>query len=397
MRVSLVPGGPVAGAPGASLARPEPLLEPSGARVVLGAGPFGALAQPVRPAADRLFGPRGACLAAPAGPLIVSDTGHHRLLVWSCVPESDDAQADVVIGQPDFASEGRNANGEVGAATLNVPTAIAAGSGILAVADAWNHRVLLWHGLPCRSNQPAEIVLGQADFGSGQANRGLAEPRADTLNWCFGVTIDDGRLFVADSGNRRVLVWDGIPATNGAPADLVLGQHDFATRDEGAGGTGSAVGMRWPHAVMVVAGHLFVADAGANRVMAWHGVPKRNGVSCDFVLGQADAAGRDHNRAADRPSPASLSMPHGLAARSDCLVVADTANSRLLGFEIGRLGMGEAASRLAGQDSFAEKGENRWQPPSRRSLSWPYGVAACATTLVIADTGNNRVMLWEWA
>ncbi|HEX2139001.1 MAG TPA: hypothetical protein VHG33_04745, partial [Woeseiaceae bacterium] len=103
---------------------------------------------PIAPAADTLFGPRGACLAGREGPLFVCDSGHHRLLVWSRAPREDGVPADFVIGQRDFHTEGRNAKGEIGPATLNVPTGIAAASGVLAVADAWNHRVLLWHGLP---------------------------------------------------------------------------------------------------------------------------------------------------------------------------------------------------------------------------------------------------------
>ena len=58
-----------------------PLLAPAGAAVVLG-GDRDALATSIRPAADSLFGPRGALLLAPDGPLVVADTGHHRLLLW---------------------------------------------------------------------------------------------------------------------------------------------------------------------------------------------------------------------------------------------------------------------------------------------------------------------------
>lgn len=369
-------------------------LDPRGARLVLGASGF---AEPVAAAANRLFGPRGACLAAPAGPLIVCDTGHHRLLVWNDAPGDGDAPADLVIGQPGFGAEGRNARGAPGPATLDMPTGVAVGAGVTAVADAWNHRVLIWHGLPSRTNQPADIVLGQADFASAEANRGRGAARADTLNWCFGVAIHDGRLFVADSANRRVLVWDGIPAENGAPADLVLGQRDFATRDEDAGGEAGAVGMRWPHAIALGSGRLFVADAGNSRVMTWHRLPGRNGAPCDIVLGQADIAGRTHNRAAERPSNASMNMPHGMALQGDRLVIADTANSRLLGFDTASPATGAAARGLAGQNSFCEKGENRWQVPSPHSLCWPYGVSACGDTLVVADSGNNRVLLWDSA
>jgi hypothetical protein len=358
----------------------QALLDANGARVVLGglAEP-GLPAAPIVPARATLFGPRGACLAGGDGPLIVCDTGHHRLLLWRRTPQGDHAAADLVIGQPHFAAEGRNAKGELDAATLNVPTGVAAGAGILAVADAWNHRVLLWHGMPTRSNQPADVVLGQADFASGQANRALGAPRADTLNWCYGVAIHDARLFVADTGNRRVLAWNAIPERNGAAADLVLGQSDFG-----------ALGMRWPHAIAAAHDKLFVADAGANRVMVWSALPRANGEHCDLVLGQTDFSGY-------HPGAATLNMPYGLALARDRLIVADTANSRLLGFDVRCLATGMAATWLAAQGDFGEKGENRWKAATRASLCWPYAVAAYDKTLVVADSGNNRVLLWDLA
>src|SRR5579863_6827925 len=97
------------------------LLAEGGPRVILGGGSVsGALVAPIQPRADTLFGPRGACLAARSGPLFVCDTGHHRLLIWKEAPGADHAPADFVIGHPDFNREGRNAKGEIGAATLNV-------------------------------------------------------------------------------------------------------------------------------------------------------------------------------------------------------------------------------------------------------------------------------------
>jgi hypothetical protein len=374
------------------------LLAPEGPRVVLGGGDGeDGLARPIAPGPETLFGPRGACLCGPRGPLVVCDTGHHRLMVWRRSPEEDGTAADFLVGQPDFRQEGRNARGEVCASSLNVPTGVCAGDGIVAVADAWNHRVLLWHGCPDRSNQPADIVLGQADFAGGLANRGARAAGPDTLNWCYGVAIADGRLYVADTGNRRVLVWDEIPRRHGAPADLVLGQRDFSIRDENAGEGAGARGMRWPHGIAVAGGMLLVCDAGNNRVMGWRAMPGANGAPCDFVVGQAAMTGLDHNRAAYYPTAGALNMPYGLCARAGRLIVADTANSRLLGFDRDGLATGAEASRLAGQCGFTDKGDNRWRPAVRDSLCWPYGVAASAATLVVADTGNNRVLLWEVA
>jgi hypothetical protein len=374
------------------------LLAPGGARVALGGSvEADGLVKPISPGPSTMFGPRGAWLTAAGGPLFVCDTGHHRLLVWRQVPETDNAPADFLFGQPDFSKEGRNARSEIGPVTLNVPTGVCAVGGVLAVADAWNHRVLIWHGYPDTANRPADVVLGQADFRQGLANRGADHPGADTLYWCYGVAIADGKLIVADTGNRRMLVWNEIPSADGTPADLVLGQRDFSSRDENAGEGGGSRGMRWPHAVAVAVGSLFVADAGNNRVMAWLNWPRANGAACDFVLGQADASGVDINRSAYYPTAAAMSMPYGMCAQAERLIVADTANSRLLGFEWDHLAMGVGASRLAAQHTFESKGDNRWTHAARDSLCWPYGVAACAGTLVVADSGNNRVLLWEVA
>ena len=55
------------------------------------------------------------------------------------------------------------------------------------------------------------------------------------------------------------------------------------------------------------------------------------------------------------------------------------------------------ATRLAGQPGFGDKGDNRWATTARDSLCWPYGVSACGPSVAVADSGNNRVLLWEAA
>jgi hypothetical protein len=356
MRVSLAPSHrQVACTAQASAA---PLLNAGGACVILGQHSDDDYpAAPIAPCADTLFGPHSACLADRDGPLFICDWGHHRLLIWTRTPAEDNTPADCLIGQPDFSCDGRNAKGAITAATLNVPTGVAATEGVVAVADAWNHRVLVWHEYPTPRNRGADVVLGQSDFASGLANRGTGTARADTLNWCYGVAIIAGRLFVADTGNRRLLVWNKIASARGA---------------------------------------ILVADAGNNRIMVWQAMPQFNGEPCDFALGQGGVGGLDHNRAAYYPTAAALNMPYGLAVQQERLI-ADTANSRLLGFDLRALSMGAEATRLAGRKEVSDKGDNRWQPATRDSLCWPYSVAGCGATLVIADSGNNRVLLWQAA
>ena len=351
----------------------------------------------VKPDPASCFGPRGACLLGADGPLLVCDTGHHRILGWRKIPSDEMAPADFVLGQPDFNCEGRNAKGDVTASSLNVPTGICKVGHGFAVADAWNHRVLIWTEIPTSNNAPADIVLGQQDFQTGQANRGENEIAANRFHWPYGVAFHDGMFFVADSENRRVLIWQDVPATNGQAADLVLGQTSFGCRDENAGGEPSAMSMRWPHGITVWNGNLCVADAGNNRIMVWAGIPEKSGVPCTFVLGQSSTDLVDHNQSLYWPRSNTLNMPYGAVAIGDWLIVADTASSRLIGWHVDDLKTNASAKALAGQPNFHEKGDNRWQPPQADSLCWPYGVTAFEDTVVVSDSGNNRVSVWKLA
>lgn len=373
------------------------VLDPRGPSACLG-GARGDdnLAIPVKPDAATLFGPRGACLLNKQGALWVSDTGHHRLLGWALVPDADNVPADWVIGQSDFAREGRNARGSPTAATLNVPTGICSLDGGLAVADAWNHRVLIWRDCPSAHNAPADVVLGQEDFSSAEPNRG-GSVSSRSLFWPYGVHWDGTRLWVTDTGNRRVLMWQGLPQENGRAADLVLGQKSFDCRDENCGGEPDAGSMRWPHAIAVWGDRICVTDAGNNRILVWDSAPTCDNAPSDWVLGQNNFRSVDHNQSLYWPSAATLHMPYGLTSAGPWCISADTANSRLVAWHIDDCGTGAAARALTGQAEFNAKGDNAWRLPTRASLSWPYGISARDGVGVIADSGNNRVLLWPLA
>jgi hypothetical protein len=92
------------------------------------------------------------------------------------------------------------------------------------------------------------------------------------------------------------------------------------------------------------------------------------------------------------PTASAMNMPYGFCVQDDLLIVADTANSRLLGF-LDEVRIDASVTQLASEPDFARKGDNRWAPAVRDSPCWPYGVAACGSTLAIADSGNNRVLL----
>jgi hypothetical protein len=114
-----------------------------------------------------------------------------------------------------------------------------------------------------------------------------------------------------------------------------------------------------------------------------------------MVIGQ-----QDFSLASELPhvpqGPSRLRFPYGMSLQGDRLAVADTANNRVLFW---RLPIGQpcfsAAADVIGQPDFAASGENHWKTVTAATLCWPYGVCFQGDLLAVADSGNNRVMIWK--
>jgi tetratricopeptide (TPR) repeat protein/DNA-binding beta-propeller fold protein YncE len=163
--------------------------------------------------------------------LWVADRGNHRVLRWTLPIKEHFQRADLVLGQADLASAVRNSGG-LSAASLNRPGWVHSDGRCLVVADTGNHRVLLWKELPAANRQPANVVLGQKDFQTALGWNLLADGYIgmDSFAHPTGVLLDDGKLYVCDSSNNRVLVWNAFPSRHGQPADAVIGQPDLDHR-----------------------------------------------------------------------------------------------------------------------------------------------------------------------
>ncbi len=388
---------------GPAAAVADPLLLRGGwaPRRVLGAASTMSLALPAaQPSRSQLYAPRGVLLD-PVGDrvrVVAADTGNHRLLVWDDVPDADGADCAVVLGQPDPTSEGPQAGGRGPERGLHLPTGLARAGDLLLVADGWNHRVLAYDAALDTDDAAPVGVLGQDGLSAVEANRG-GDVDGSGLYWPFGLLWHEGWLWVADTGNRRVLGWRGLPGLDGSPqrpADVVLGQPSAATRDENRGGDVAADSFRWPHALGVLRGDLWVADAGNHRLLGWRGVPDGDRPA-DVVLGQAA-----FTTAREQPhvpqSGGRLRFPYSLAVCGDGLAVADTANNRVLWWPDGprpdAAGVCGPAPCVLGQDDLDAAGENRWTAVLPDTFCWPYGLSAAGGLLAVADSGNNRVSLW---
>ncbi len=212
--------------------------------------------------------------------LIVSDSGNHRVLIWNRMPTNGTSAPDVVLGQPDFSSDAVNAGAGISAASMNTPYGLAVENGRLAVADSGNHRVLIWNQLPTTNNQPADLCLGQVSCSTASLGAGPGGLRSVT-----GVSLSGGTLYVADAGNNRVLIFTN-PTTQTATASRVLGQPNMTSVGVNTGGQ-SASTLAAPREVRVFDGKLFVADTGNHRVLLWPQPPTQDGQAARVVIGQA--------------------------------------------------------------------------------------------------------------
>lgn len=365
-------------------------------QVWLGAPAPGGLALPAaHPTAAFLYAPRGVWLDD--GRLIVCDSGNHRVLIWQGQPTVDHAAADIVLGQPSSTTEGPAAGGRGPENGFHLPTGVLVHEGRLFVADAWHHRILVWDRVPAASDVPPDWCLGQPTLRDVAMNRGRSVA-ADTLYWPYGLAVVAGRLAVADTGNRRVLIWADVPDRD-RPADIVLGQPDMASNNENRGGAVSAGSFRWPHAIAGDDAMLTVADAGDHRVLGWRGMPSADRPA-DLVLGQEDFCSAWELPYGSQ-GPSRLRFPYGLSRGENqsgepMLAVADTANNRVLLWpEPIESSAFAPAAAVIGQPDFASNGENHWKAVMADSLCWPYGICLHKGRLAIADSGNNRVMMWE--
>ncbi len=178
--------------------------------------------------------------------------------------------ADRLLSGIDFDESG-------GPLLFNHPMGIASDGRRLALADTYNHRVLVWNSLP-DGNVPPDLVLGQSDFHANSSGDAL-----DRMNWPVTVSIANDMLLVADAYNDRILVWREWPATSGEAADLAItGGERGARRGEGRA-------VVWPWGLWTDGERLAVSSTSEGTVLLWDHLPVSGKESPDRVLrGEGD-------------------------------------------------------------------------------------------------------------
>lgn len=325
--------------------------------------------------------------------------------------------ASMVLGQPNFTST------TVGLQTgFRTPTAVASNGTVVAVADTDNNRVLLWKSFPTANGQAPDLVLGQKDFATVQLFSGVHN---NTLRGPQGVWIQNGKLFVADTQNHRVLIWNSIPTQNQQAADVVLGQKDFESAEAPAGTQLNPVAasnrLYSPTSVTSDGVHVFVSDLGFNRVLIWNSVPTSIDEPADVVIGQPDFSSAIPNNttgfcaATGTGSTGNPTYPARCEKTLDFprfvlpdgrgrLFVADGGNDRVLIYNAIPTTNGVAANVVLGQPDFLS--DIASDPtiqfasttiPNRaatNTVRTPTSLAWDGTNLYVTDPFDLRVMVF---
>jgi uncharacterized protein (TIGR03437 family) len=323
------------------------------ASVVLGQPDFATTTPFPTPSATTVRNPNDVAVSITGHFVAAADTDFNRVLIWKGIPTSMNAPADIVLGQKDFASFSPGLSNT----QMRGPQGVWFDSSDgLWVADASNNRVL-YFGVPTQNGQAATLVLGQKDFNTNPFDiSGFnAVPTQNDMLTPVSVTSDGVRLYVADLGFSRILIWNSIPTTNGQNADIVIGQKDFvssggnSSKDVCASnGTDSSGNptypdlcektLSFPRYVLSDGKRLFVSDSGNDRVLIYLTIPTQNAPAADVVLGQVNMTTNDTS---DSASPGRISSsdsfrtPAGLAFDGENLYVADVFNRRVLIFTPG--------------------------------------------------------------
>jgi len=256
-------------------------------------------------------------------------------------------------------------------------------TGRLWVADTDNNRVVWFNNAASKANGAnADGVIGQSNFtnqGAAVTSTGMNKPSAV-------VTSQDGALWVADTGNNRVLRFASAAAlSSGAAATRVLGQSNFTSNSSGSGTTG----MNQPTGVATDTNlTLWVSDSFNNRILGFaNSDTLSNGAAATRVLGQPD-----FNTTTDGTSATKLFRPEGLLVDliRDRLYVADRANNRVLGFySISTKVNGGAADRVLGASNFNDGFSGSTSSKFNNPLAMAIGAG---DQLFVADRQNNRTL-----
>lgn len=284
--------------------------------------------------------------------------------------EPNTTTASRVYGQGGSFTSNIINNGGRSANSLSSPDGMCADANGIYIVDTGNNRVLYYEG----NSTTASRVYGQlGNFTTATTNiDGVSANGLQTPETCAS---DGNGVYIADYDNYRVLYFAGTSTT----ASRVYGQFgSFNTNIDTNGGI-SADSLSGMLGVVWDGAGLYISD-GNNRVLYFAGTS----TTASRVYGQPGfTSGTPNNPSI---SANTLRTPGGIFTDRDGLYVTDADNNRVLFYP----NTSTTATRVYGQPNFttATSGLNA------TGLNQPYGICGDESGLYIVDSANNRILFY---
>jgi DNA-binding beta-propeller fold protein YncE len=294
------------------------------------------------------------------GRLVVSDTGHNRIVI---------ADLDGAVRQVIGSGEEGRADGPAPGASFYQPQGLALIEDTLYVADTENH---LLRAIDLGSGA-VRTVAGTGDQLMGERVGGVADRTALSSPW--DLAVDDGVLYVAMAGTHQL--W-AMPLGRGT-----IAPHTGNGAEALVDGPLADASMNQPSGLAATGGRLYVADseASAIRVVDLSRGEIRTVVGEGlFEFGDRDGVGAATVR---------LQHPLGVAWHDGRLLIADTYNHK-----IKRLDPTTAECRTLFGDGVP--GHQDGEALAAR-FSEPAGVSVARGRLYVADTNNHAIRVADLA
>lgn len=352
--------------------------------------------------------------------VVVTSTTDSTVLIWNAFPAANNQDADIVLGKPDFSSRFADlgASGNVPLVTMMTPRSIASDGKYLAVGMYGGNGAYVWREFPRESGKPADLAL--------YPRREKDEP----VDMVAGLSMRDNRLFAASS--HHVFVWNTLPYQNGQNPDLKVGVQ--RTRDEYLAAPDRNIffsdTFAFPAGVASDGKRLIVADTNFNRVLIFNKIPEKPDAKADVVLGTPEIF---LSKRSFGSSPAPFTDGKRLIVGVDGFGAwiynhipdenkskADVVVGKLLGTTVVGGNTISDGTRLImvhreGSSVFIwnriPERDNQlpdivlgkkvvlddWGRPGAGSAGFnsPSMAATDGRRLIVSDTGNNRVLIWN--
>ena len=233
---------------------------------------------------------------APNGKIAVADTENDRILLWNQLPATNGQPADISLHLPDFTPPGASL-------PYSWPWGVWTDGARLIASATQGKALLFWNNWPQSDNQAPDFTITHPSFGTlrnistdgesflavGEHNSAIPDltntaityfwnsfPTATNQpydwylpEWVKGVKTADGK-FIA-GGIVDVKIWNALPQSAAAPADLLLSNNWYNNGDG--------------NDIVVAGGRLFVNNYNGNNVQVYDEIPDLPGQQPDWALG----------------------------------------------------------------------------------------------------------------